>query len=996
MSYPLPVPSKAAIRALRGIALGTSCAIGVIIEDRRRRISTLRTAISNHKKLKSSRKYHGSTDSVPLPPPDESAVYCADVLQSQQRAESLGSARQHQGHEPSYLGSSASVLQQNIREPTDQAELANPAEPSKSQAAPTSSPSHPPAELEPRMPTPPKTSQWPSSSRPPMHGPINNANSKWTLKQSPLPSNVYAPKSMPSSNAINQVLDGNDERKLDQAVSMFRDVARTDPSRLLSRPWLRLSARLSRECQASGRWGDASQILATVIGVGPLNEQLYYAHDPLPLISFHLQPPNEDTPCSVEAIIMASRLLLAKFIEKPRSHATEVEQLGRRLITQALLVKKATLALKVYWLVLGRLKKTAAQFIGWTIQELFRYGDYKNVIKCFLLNYSKVKPEEECFSKTADHVVEAVCAMNGLKVNLVLRAFEQMECPGKGSLRSLWVMKLLLAHWHRNQDFEQTKALFDEITSLGLLDKISYPEGAYRTMVEIALKANEEDMTRFYCKEVIQKYPYMARDISLNGYMAVLEAKAGNWNAVHEAFADMYPRIGDRQQEYDDVFVMMLKVFSKDHPIADIRGLVEKYTSELGVRMHRYIVTLVANKYGECHDTVGFVSWLRYCSEAGYSMDSSFCNAVLWNCQSVWKYSFPDLQRLYLEMERINPSFPDDSTHRIMSQAERLSKPYREAVGHRVRPRVVSINKLAYMGRTMNSRDVYEAMYQEMRRGRPRSSIKIYSRAKRFGMPFCGHCLRLAVYAALNQRTSAPNLALLLIRNAHEQGHHIQIDRLQSSPEDVLLHMRNITNSFEAIHIDIEPSVMTHMAIVCVKIGEQEKAIALCKFAMNKRGSTNLCFSRQSFRALLMAYLQTFDSDGLQQLLGDLAESRYAADRTVLSHLKGARRHLQKILRADIRLYLQDVIQRGIDAVRRRRAEKRRDGYTISQATLQIMGEALADSQNRNDADRGDRGDQYYGGGGGGKEGQFDVDVAITCGIVYQGPIKSGDSYQLG
>ncbi|KAI5923685.1 hypothetical protein F4810DRAFT_720241 [Camillea tinctor] len=964
MSYPLPVPSKAAIRALRGIAFGTSCAIGVIVEDRRRRISTLRTAVSNHKKLKSSRKYHGTLESVSSKS-DDSVVYRPDELQSQQTPDSLGNAQhphqqQHRGNESPYLGSQARAACPDNREPTHQEGLARPTEPTRLQTTSTPSPSR--ASAEPRVTPPQKASQWSSSSPPSMHGPVQSVSRMWGTQQPPAPK-VSTPKpAVPSNNAIMQVLDGDDENKLNKAISMFRDVARINPSGLLSRPWLKVSARLSKECQASGRMGDASQILLTVINAGPLNEQQYYVHHPLPLISFHLQPPNENTRCSLEAIVMAYRLLMAKFVEKPRSHAAEVESLGKQLITQMLLLKKATAAMKVYWLVLSRLKSApAAEFVEWAIQELYHYGDYKNVIKCFLLNYSKMKPKEGCFNRTVNYVVEAVRAMNGSKVRLVLRAFKEMECPQKGALRSLWVMKLLLAHWQRKQDFAQSQELFDEIASIGLLDKIFYPEGVYRTMAEIALKAGEEDIVRFYYEEITRKYPYMVWDISLNGYMAVLEAKKGNWIAVHEAFEDMCRRVGNRQQEYDDVFVMILDVFSKDHPIADIRGLVEKYTSELGVRMHRYIVTLVASKYGEGHDTEGFISWLQYCGKAGYGMDSSFCNSILWNSQSIWKLSFPDLQRLYLEMERINRSFPDDSTHRIMSQAERLSKPYRRATGHRIRPRVVRINRLAYLGRTTSTRDIYEAMYHEVRRGRPTASIKIFSRAKRFGMPFCRHCLRLAVYAALNKRISAPNQALLLIRNAHEQGHYvgsavatfikIQIDRLQSSPEDVLLHMRNITNSFEAIHIEIEPSVMTHMAIVCVKIGQLEKAIALCRLAMDKRGESNQCFSRQSFRALLMAYLQTWNAEGLHGLLQDLAESRFADDRTVLSHLKGARRHLAKIRRDDARIFLQDIVQRGVEMVRERRAQKLREGKLISQTTLQIMGEALKDLQNGNDDD---------------------------------------------
>jgi hypothetical protein len=62
MPNTLPVPSNAALRTLRNIALGTSCTVafttGLLTEDRRRRIHAAREVHNNANKLKSSRKYH--------------------------------------------------------------------------------------------------------------------------------------------------------------------------------------------------------------------------------------------------------------------------------------------------------------------------------------------------------------------------------------------------------------------------------------------------------------------------------------------------------------------------------------------------------------------------------------------------------------------------------------------------------------------------------------------------------------------------------------------------------------------------------------------------------------------------------------------------------------------------------------------------------------------------------------------------------------------------
>src|SRR5277367_1623251 len=80
MSPSLPVPSKGALRSLRHIALGTSCTVafgtGLITEDRRRRIHTAREASENARRLKTSRKYHGTGLSVAATFEEQVENYC--------------------------------------------------------------------------------------------------------------------------------------------------------------------------------------------------------------------------------------------------------------------------------------------------------------------------------------------------------------------------------------------------------------------------------------------------------------------------------------------------------------------------------------------------------------------------------------------------------------------------------------------------------------------------------------------------------------------------------------------------------------------------------------------------------------------------------------------------------------------------------------------------------------------------------------------------------
>ncbi|CAJ2501980.1 Uu.00g048330.m01.CDS01 [Anthostomella pinea] len=950
MSPPLPVPSKAAIHALRGIALGTSCAIGVIVEDRRRRICTLRTAIANKQKLKSSRQYHGTLESVTLQQLDDPTILGGDDLHWHQRQERISHRRESQAASPpsrSNRGQAVRPLDHDHPEPAKRPEpkdvpelpAQKPDPPPPSQRTKPSTSSR--LAVPPPLPSVPTTAKIPNIS----------AGASWHSTGPSTPRR--RPKTVEALIAeIAGILDSNDEQRLDRALTLFLGASRTN---LFARPtedWLELSARLSKECQAKDRWETASSILAAAVSAGALQETQYYAHDPIPIINHCLRQADPETPCSREAVTLAAKLFLATFREKPQLHVDQIEHLGRRLITQALLVREAGVAHNAYWRVLGLLDDDTVGFTGWAIQELFRFQDHKNVIKFFLLNFSKTTPDVTSLNMTLPLVVESVEALKGWKASQVLRAYARVEY---GGLRTALIMKLLQAHWRRHENFAMSQSLFEEAVSLGLLDRIDYPQEFYRVMVDISVKANETVMARSYYEELIHKYPRSRYDGAALESLALIQAKAGDWDGVSESL--MHLNLQSRDEQCTKVFVMVLKFFADNHSVADVRDFVHVCTSERGIPMHRYIVSLVARKYGDCHDIPGFISWLEYCGKAGFALDSSFCNSILQVCRSRWNLSFDELSALLSKMRLLSPGCSDAVTQRIMSQA--AIKEGRSTAGwtggHRVRSRVTSVNRLSYLGRSTDQRDVYEAMNQELSSGNPTGAILIYKRAIRFAMPFSSHCLRLAVSAALRRPGSGSGSALTLIHSAHQQGHDVgpavsaliraRIDQLQARAEEVILHMQNLITRFEALQIVIDPAVLTHMAFVCVKLGQQDKAVALCTLARDRIGSTNLCFSKQSFRTLAMAYSQTLDTAGMKKLIEDLLVSDLSSDKTVLSHLRSVSRQVHKLDHNNTVVAMLNIIQRGINKVKQLRAATREGGKIISEETLRIMGDALAEMQ---------------------------------------------------
>ncbi|KAI1105277.1 hypothetical protein F4804DRAFT_304812 [Jackrogersella minutella] len=953
MPPPLPVPSKAAIHALRGIALGTSCAIGVILEDRRRRINTLRTAISNKEKLKSARRYHGMADAVALQLEDAILVG-GDEMHWHQLDDR---ARRHVEYNTPEGSSRHS--------PVNSTALSlEPAPSSGSEDISESCSSPATAQTESSSPTPTQqnTAQPPDNiPLPPMFPQtmtdisLVNVHGSWPKGSPPPP--TLGPDKDKFIQAITNILASKDEERLDRAMNkFFEGCSLFFPSKKFDEEWISVSIQLSKACQVESRWDDAGKVLATTVSAGPLDETLFYAHEPLPIIEFYLRQVDEHGRCSLEHIAAATHLFLPTFKEKPQLHGDEIENIGKQLLTQNLMFNEASVFHAIYWRTLGLLKEPVA-FVAWAIQKLYEYNDHKNVVKLFLLNYSKMSPGARCYRTTIEYVVNSVESLEGLKANLVLKALHKMNRPNNVHLRTRWIFKLLQAYWRRNEDFPMVKALFEEVLSWGLLDIVRNPKGVYRAMIEIAVKAGEDDMIRSYYEVLIQKCPDMKSDVALRGSIALAIARTGDWDGVVETLMEMQALRSGREKEYDNAFVMILKIYAETHPVAEVRDFVSRYVTDLGMHIHPYIVSIVANKYGACHDTSGFIAWLEYCSEAGFALDSKLCNAVLHNCRTNYNYPYFELQELHSKIRHLSPSLIDNVTQRIMSQAAltagKCVKP--SIISRGVHSKAIIVNKLAYTGRTTNQRDIYEAMNQELNCGRPVTAISIYKRALGFGMRACRHCLRLAVVAALKSPENGTTTAMTLIRKAHEKGDDVssavsmfirlQLDRIHADAEEMLIHMRNIVSRFEALQIIIEPSVLTHMAMISIRLGHYERAIVLCTLAMNQNGFGNLCFSRQSIKVLLIAYSKLLDLEEMKKLVQTLFTSDYSTDTAVFLYLKSTKKMVAKFERNATVETLLGILNDAIAGVVKRRAENRREGSMIAEETLHIMQRALEDME---------------------------------------------------
>ncbi|KAI1176633.1 hypothetical protein F4777DRAFT_545357 [Nemania sp. FL0916] len=953
MSVPLRLPSKAVARTVRGIALGTglgtTCAIGVIIEERRRRISTLQTIVANKQKLKSSRQYNQSSiEQIGWQPGDDAILGCLlpwYEKESQERGEFAGV-----GIATVYTASGTAASGRISRTQDLSWEATHP----KSDEIPIRSISQPspsesilsrgggPIAIDRRIPLIPPISPIQLNHSRPMIRDVGTGQTR--------PDAATQPSHNDPVLSITNLLANIDREKLDLAVSIFL----TNSSAIHSGPqideWLQISARMISECRARDRWEDAGRILDAVLKSGPLREAHYFVLDPVPIIEYYLRQ-SDDAPSPMKSINAAARIFLAQLTNREHGAGSHMVRLGKILMSKLLSSHRSNATRSIYWRIMGW-AENPVETVTWAIDTYFQHKDYKNLVRVFLVHHSYLASSEH-FMQAMDYVSEAVEATKASHASSILETFARMECPENTKLRARWVMLVLRVYWNSHKDLSKTIEMFDSAVSLGLLEKVNRPEAVYRAMVEIVVKADDAKLASTYAERVMRDYPGTKYDISLK--LVPLKAQAGEWDDVFRTFKQAHPSKLAKPASYNDAFIPALMVFAESHSASETREFAMRFIRETELEFHPHLVTIVAKKYGEARDMEGFVEWLQLCSEHGFALDTGFSNSVLHNCSAAWKDSFIESKMLYTKLQALNPKGSDNVTQRILSQAA-----HRECKAfNRFRPKGITVSKLAYSGRSREARDIYEAMNQELMSGRPKSAVIIYKKALNYGMPFNTHCLRLAVLASL-RGDGGSSSALAMIQSAHARGHEVghaisifirhHMETFFGSPEDLMIRMQNMINRFESLGMPIHPDVLIHMGTVCTKIGQHQKAIVLCSLARDKNGALDPYFSRDSLKTLTTAYSQLLDTESLGSLLRSMHASEFSADKAVLLHLKSLRRRVRKMDTGGATAAWQAMLATldgGIHSMTQARAEARQQSNVISEEALRLVGDAAAEQQHK-------------------------------------------------
>ncbi|KUI68236.1 hypothetical protein VM1G_04451 [Cytospora mali] len=951
----LRVPKKAALTALHGLVVGTSCTLVLVTEDRRRRINQARSAIRNAETLCLVKQYHATRSA-----PHRESEPAAAVTSFEEGPSATAYIEPNGLRHNDWGGSSNDALGHTWH--TSTAGTGDSTRPSRVRGQHR------------RVVAPPsnwRTHQIP----PPSFIPLGSATTNTTYLADPpsfgVDENVRRMRAAPILGDAESLKDAVDIlRKTVQRTSLTDE----DKAMLID-----AAAPLCRKCQESGMMPQAEQILLCVINLGPLWEAEYYACNPQPILNHTTNAAaleinkwkstiedvnaTADRSVACQKLDQAIALLLPRFkdVTLKGPQLRDWQPTAEHLMELAFNIDEVDRAADVFWRIQHYNGKAEFVVTRWFLGRLFEQKDYPRVVNTYSLLYKGLSevPSETWYA-IGNTVTDAVVVANNQNPAKVLQHL-LAQCPTHCQVRTTWATKLLYCHWQRERDFNKTVELFRKFDRTygdrtGLA-KVKFPDGVYRVIIQIAVEAEKWEAVDLFFDRLQQIKPSAQKDARIIALLALAKAKLGDWNGVWEDFKNM--EVKDR---VEDNFIPILKEFVKHHTISEIEEFMKGYIDELQVPVCRYMVNVVANQYGAIRNVELFVNWLEYCSKAGFEVDAAFSNAIINNCRRRWDFSFDELRILYRKLQLLSRIFIDPLTERTM-----LSAAVRASHGSQKKKKMLHMHiaslgiKNRNLSTTRKSRDPEDTRL-EMREAitlrKYHTAIAIYKTALFRGLALDDGHLRLAVNAALKLGLDNTQMALNMILDAKARGIDASLSTMPvfhsllqqtfsgdtSDKDDLLRQVQGLIGRFESSGLSLPSTALTRAAHLCVQARHFSGAISLAKSALERRGVA-YPWDGPTFSLFLMTYTHMVDIQGMKWAIVGAYHQSYFHKRSVLKALKDARNLLSKAIQSrEVRQAI-GVLDKAVDRVLLMRELMTKERKDLEKDTVGIMRQAALEAE---------------------------------------------------
>ncbi|CZT46588.1 uncharacterized protein RSE6_07036 [Rhynchosporium secalis] len=937
MPTSLPVPSKGALRALRQLALGTSCTVaigaGLLTEDRRRRIHSAREVHENAKRLKSSRQYH-STGTASL-----------EALENQ-----ASRYRDEAFWLPSKVSKSTTPAAQ------DSPSLSHPTTVRVPQGVEQSSALEIDGNHE-NLALPRKIARIPSleAHRAVKIERIDEVTQRMRRSQE-------RQKSL--TVKLIQLLD-KDPLDVDGAANLFlnefEEKLTVDKSGLLPE-LIEVSARVAVACQRFSMHATSSRMLDTILSYGPVAEEDFNKFQPHEIINQWISMKGKTNFIEIDSddLKKACSLYLTKFLEKPIFMSETMRLIGKRLCQATLEQGMSILTLALFF----RMEETRAgnplTSVDCLIKATHSLGRHKKVIRHFQQLYNQTTPDQMQFYQVTSLAIDSALVTGRLEdAEKILTTASAMAKAGGLELSTTWFLRILGEEYRAHRDLLRLQDLFRRLQLLS--SHMHHPQALYGAIIQFCIEGHQEELATLYYKELRESYERSPEDLRIYGHFALAKAYRGDWNGVKVAFDDMRHSVHEYREEFSSAFAPVLKEFAKLHSVDAIEDFMQYFILELHLKMTPLILNFMIDIYSKVHEVDAIFRWIAYAAADGCKLNSKIFNAILRNCSDRFRFNYDDVYGMYRRAHSLQPDLVNNDSLSILRRMALSRSPNEE-----VRlARLQNLKRLDDPVQVEGCNEIYRAMSITYAQCNDSAVLKIYNGAERDHVRLQTRHLALAVRASLRLGEGDLAETAEIIRDARANGIEVtdavasvfihQISDLYAAggrsacgrTENLLKRAEEAIASLAASGLEISQMAITHTANILQKRGRSQLAINFWDLMSRRFNIPASSFDLVTLTTLLNAYIGHQDGDGVRWVMQTLSANNLLPDAHLKRVLKEARNQAGERLRRNpysewLHRWL-DVLDRAHTDVKEMRQQTFITNKQIKRKVLDIMAAAVED-----------------------------------------------------
>ncbi|KAH7317643.1 hypothetical protein BKA65DRAFT_514883 [Rhexocercosporidium sp. MPI-PUGE-AT-0058] len=930
MPTTLPVPSKGALRALRKLALGTSCTIalgaGLLTEDRRRRIHSAREVHDNAKRLKSSRKYHSA------------GTTSLEALEGQAQR-----YRDEAFWLPSNVLKSTTPLAPSRSSTTDPSEIGIPAK-KEELTKPLGVPKYTPRQM--------NVTRIPLRNVPKTLG----CRTSGIVENPKRQSHIFQLK---IASEVTKLLE-QDSPDIDGAAKLFFEASEEQlpvDEFGLAQELIDASAKLSKSCQRLSMFATSARILDIILSYGLIPEENFNAFQPLEIIKgllsakgitdYSLQEP--------ELLQKACSIYLTKFKEKPKSMSQEMRSIGGKLCRATCLRGMFDLTLALFSRLENRRVGQLPIAVDCLIKATHGKGHHKKILRHFLRLYTQTSPDQVQFFQVTGLVIDSMLTLGRLDdAEQVLVAASQMAETGGLDTSTTWFLRVLGEDFRAHRDLVRLQGLFRRLQLL--FQHTRHPQALYGVMIQYCIESREEELATSYYRELRESHDRHPNDLRIYGHFALGKAYRGDWDGVKQDFHEMKQAVPEDDGVYSAMFTPILKEFTKSHSVDEIEDFIQYFIVRFHLKTTAYIMNTMIDVYSKAHEVDAISRWVFYAAADGCAVNSKTFNTILRNCISIFQFTFEETYRLYCLVQDLGADLVSNDSLDIL-RGLAVSRSSNEDT------RIERLQRLKRHDdpvQTSGGNEIYRAMTITSAEKNYIAVLKIYKGAERDHIRLQSKHLDLAVRASLQLHGEHVAEAVRLIRDAQENGidvinavasifihqmsdlyqHGSEIERLAELAERTI-------SSFEANGLKVSQKGITHTASILQRRGRSRMAIDFWDSMSRRLNIPTSKFDLATLTTLMKAYIDLKDGTGIRWVINVLSTNKLPPDTQLKGALKEARKEAGK--RLDRNSYSErvhewwDVLDQAHEEVKEMRRQALLTKEQVTFKVIKIMETAIED-----------------------------------------------------